>query len=170
MEELARHARQQQRAFFEQGFLNLTVEQRHVFDTVKAAVDDPSRDRGRLCFLNAPGGTGKTYTYAVIMAYYRAQGKIVLPVASSGIAAQLLEGGKTAHSRFKIPVQGLSGSSTCKIHKHTPLADLIKASSLIIWDEAPMTHRYVWVCRVLATRDLGSTCMALCCPDIASRH
>ena len=30
--------------------------------------------------------------------------KIALAVASSGIAAELLEGGRTAHSCFKIPI------------------------------------------------------------------
>ena len=34
-----------------------------------------------------------------------AQGKIALCVASSGTASLLLEGGRTAHSTFKIPLQ-----------------------------------------------------------------
>ncbi|OMO61834.1 DNA helicase PIF1, ATP-dependent [Corchorus capsularis] len=61
-------------------------------------------------------------------------------VASSGIASQLLPGGRTAHSRFRLPLR-VDESSTCKIFKRTELASLIQATSLIIWDEAPMIHR-----------------------------
>jgi hypothetical protein len=34
----------------------------------------------------------------------RSRGEIVLTVASSGIAALLIPGGRTAHSRFGIPI------------------------------------------------------------------
>ena len=44
----------------------------------------------------------------------RAQGKIALCVASSGIASLLLEGGRTAHSTFKIPLK-VNDTSTCNI-------------------------------------------------------
>jgi hypothetical protein len=43
----------------------------------------------------------------------RADNGIALAVASSGIAALLLEGGWTVHSRFKIPVNGINDLSTC---------------------------------------------------------
>jgi ATP-dependent DNA helicase PIF1 len=63
---------------------------------------------------------------------------IVLLMASSGIAALLLEGGCTAHSRFKIPVAGLCGSSVCYVPLNSPQAALIRAARLIVWDEAPI--------------------------------
>ncbi|CAI0422978.1 unnamed protein product [Linum tenue] len=66
--------------------------------------------------------------------------KIGVLVASSGIAATLLPKATTAHSRFKIPLT-LDTTSTCPIKKGTHLAELIGEASLIIWDEAPMTHR-----------------------------
>ena len=40
----------------------------------------------------------------IILANIRSQQKIVLAVASSGIAANLLDGGRTAHSTFKLPL------------------------------------------------------------------
>ncbi|XP_028092911.1 uncharacterized protein LOC114293082 [Camellia sinensis] len=57
------------------------------------------------------------------------------------IAALLLPGGRTAHSRFKIPIN-LDEFSSCSINQQTELAKLIQEASLIIWDEAPMYHRY----------------------------
>ncbi|XP_077251766.1 uncharacterized protein LOC143890990 [Tasmannia lanceolata] len=85
----------------------------------------------------------KTYVYRTLIARLRSEGKIVLAIASSGIAALILQGGRTAHSRFEIPII-LEENSTCGIHQGTQLAELIKQTSLIIWDEAPMHHRHAF--------------------------
>ncbi|XP_058741129.1 uncharacterized protein LOC131613479 [Vicia villosa] len=58
-----------------------------------------------------------------------------------GIASLLLPGGKTTHSRFKIPVPCLE-SSICYIEKKIDLAGLLKVTNLIIWDEAPMANKF----------------------------
>jgi hypothetical protein len=71
----------------------------------------------------------------------RAQGKIVLCVASSGIAALLLIGGRTAHSVFKIPIP-VHDQSLCNFTKNSLIADLIRATDLIIWDEVPMQDKF----------------------------
>ena len=97
---------------------------------------------GQSFFLHGPGGTGKTYVYNTLCHYLRGQGKIVLCAASSGIAALLLIGGRTAHSFFKIPIK-IHESSTCCIGKHTDLAELICITDLVIWDEAPMLHCHI---------------------------
>ncbi|CAN1274858.1 ATP-dependent DNA helicase PIF1 [Linum perenne] len=70
-----------------------------------------------------------------------AEKKVVLCVATSGIAALLMTGGRTAHSRFHIPID-CDSTSTCHIQLQSPLADLIRDTSLIIWDEAPMAHKH----------------------------
>ncbi|CAN1256871.1 ATP-dependent DNA helicase PIF1 [Linum perenne] len=101
--------------------------QRTAHDAVVSAL---SSSNGKLFFLYGHGGTGKTYF----------EGKIALVVASSGIAATLLPGGVTAHSRFRIPLD-VDSTSTCTIKKGTSLARLMKSASLIVWDEAPMVHR-----------------------------
>ena len=77
----------------------------------------------------------------VIAARIRSEGGIVICVASTGLAAQNLEGGRTAHSRFKIPIDILE-DSTCSIKAQSSLAKLIKMSKLIIWDEVFSCHRY----------------------------
>ena len=53
------------------------------------------------------------------------KGDIVLTVALSGIASLLLPNGRTAHSKVAIPV-----------------AELLKETKIIIWDEVPMAHKY----------------------------
>ncbi|XP_016192549.1 uncharacterized protein LOC107633431 [Arachis ipaensis] len=91
-------------------------------------------------FVDGPGGSGKTFLYRAIIAELRNKGHIILITASSGIAATLLPGGRTAHSRFKIPINA-EPSSICNISKQSNLAKLIRQTTAIIWDEAPMTNK-----------------------------
>ncbi|CAN0898467.1 ATP-dependent DNA helicase PIF1 [Linum grandiflorum] len=116
---------------------SLNEHQQKAHDAVMESLDNNS---GKLFFLYGHGGTGKTYLYNCILSKVRSQRKIALVVASSGIAATLLPGGVTAHSRFKIPIE-VDHSSTCMIKKGTALAQLIQETTLIVWDEAPMVHR-----------------------------
>ena len=65
----------------------------------------------------------------------RATNQVALAAASSDIAALLLDGGKTAHSLFRLPLNP-DAYSTCDITNESEHA------ALIVWDEAPMAHRY----------------------------
>ncbi|XP_075489443.1 uncharacterized protein LOC142528282 [Primulina tabacum] len=65
---------------------------------------------------------------------------IALATTTSGVAASILPGGRTAHSRFKIPID-LHEESYCTISKQTGLAELLHVTRLIIWDEAPVAKR-----------------------------
>jgi hypothetical protein len=56
-----------------------------------------------LFFVCGHGGTGKTFFWNAILTHLRSRQKIVLAIASSGVALLLLPKGRTAHSRFKIP-------------------------------------------------------------------
>nr|CAG8536686.1 12222_t:CDS:2 [Entrophospora candida] len=73
----------------------------------------------------------------------RLDGHIALAIASSGIAALLLPGGRTAHSRFRISIN-LNEDSTCSISRGSDTALLLQRTSLIIWDEALMMYRYAF--------------------------
>jgi len=77
----------------------------------------------------------------------------VLPVASSGIAFLLLLGGRTAHSRFKIPID-LHDELTCNITQQMQVVELVRKVDLIIWDEAPMMHRRAFKVVDRTLRDL----------------
>lgn len=91
-------------------------------------------------FVDGPGGTGKTFLYRALLASLRSDGHIAIATATSGIAATLLPGGRTTHSRFKIPLI-LEASSTCSISTQSDLAELIRLAVVLIWDEAPMVNR-----------------------------
>jgi len=64
-----------------------------------------NNNEGKILFLDAPGGIGKHFLINLLLAKVRYGGKIALAVASSGIAATLLVGARTAHYTFKLPLK-----------------------------------------------------------------
>ena len=62
---------------------------------------------------------------------------MALAVASSGIAALLLDRGRTFHSRFRASLSPMPGQSL-NITMQSSLAKLIRHATLIVWDESPM--------------------------------
>ncbi|GKB15347.1 ATP-dependent DNA helicase PIF1-like protein [Tanacetum coccineum] len=102
---------------------------------------------------NLDNRIGKTFLYKTIIARIRSTRMIVLAVASFGIASLLLPGGRTAHSRFVIPLE-LMEKNTCGIKQNTHLAELMQEVKLIIWDEAPMTQRYAFEALDKTLRDI----------------
>jgi hypothetical protein len=115
------------------------TDQAACFEAITSTIDN--NPASAHFFVQGPAGTGKTFLYRGLCHYYRGKGQIVLCVASSGIASLLLPGGTTAHSRFKIPLD-ISEQSTCGVSKSSDLANLLQRTSLIIWDEVPMQHKY----------------------------
>ena len=111
--------------------------QRGVYNAVMESVDGQSK----IFFLHSAGGCGKTFVCNTIAAAVRAQGKIALCVASSGIASLLLEGGRTAHSTFRIPLQ-VNETSFCNIGRNSHMFQVLQQASIIIWDEVPMQHKF----------------------------
>ena len=92
---------------------SLNSDQREAFHTIMKAVHNGNYTP-RVFSLNAPGGCGKTFCIEALLSTVRGIGKIALAVASSGIVAELLEGGRTAHSWFKIPIP-INESSMCSV-------------------------------------------------------
>ena len=94
--------RVQEQVLFDTMRERLNEKQVASFNAIVAAVapheqDPQQQEPSDAFFLHGPAGTGKTFLYNCLCSHFRAQGKIVLCVASSGIAAQLLPGGRTAH-------------------------------------------------------------------------
>ena len=118
-------------------FTTLNTEQRAGFDEILSHV---VTNTSQIFFVDGPGGTGKTYLYKALLAKVRSLGKIAIATATSGIAASIMPGGRTAHSRFKNPIR-ITDTSTCNFTKESGTGKLLKRTSLIIWDEVAMTKR-----------------------------
>ncbi|CAI9259203.1 unnamed protein product [Lactuca saligna] len=71
----------------------------------------------------------------------------------TGIVSLLLGSGRIVHSKFNIPID-FSNSYACNIRKHTMLVELLKHTSIVIWDEAPMSDRRCFECLDRSLRDI----------------
>jgi hypothetical protein len=115
----------------------LNEDQLSIYKQIMSTATGPT---GEVFFVSGHGGTGKTFLWNAIITALRGDDHIVLAVASSGVASLLLPGGRTAHSRFRIPLE-VNERSMCNMSRGTNLAELVEKATLILWDEAPMTHR-----------------------------
>ena len=109
----------------------LTKEQRLIFDSV---IESFESSDGQLFFIDAPGGSGKSFTANCIMNHVRMSNSLVLACASSGIAATVLKGGSTAHNKFQLPID-LSEDTVCDVRPGTARFKLIADTRMVIWDE-----------------------------------
>ncbi|UYV74016.1 hypothetical protein LAZ67_11001852, partial [Cordylochernes scorpioides] len=126
-------------AFVRINLPKLVLKQRTAYDTIINAISNKSCG---LYFLDAPGGTGKTFLISIILATIRSQNNIALALASSGIAATLLDGGRTAHSALKLSLNmQVIETPTCNISKYSGMGKVLSTCQLIIWDECTMAHK-----------------------------
>jgi hypothetical protein len=118
--------------------LLLSVQQQAAVDEVLASVQHQAGFNVFGLFSSA--GTGKTLFANYLACQLRSQGRVVLCVAASALAASLLEGGHTAHHALHIPIPA-NDSSYCSF----TLAEkfIIKNADLVIWDEASMISNTV---------------------------
>ncbi|KAG5596940.1 hypothetical protein H5410_038172 [Solanum commersonii] len=131
----------------------LNAEQKRAYDIILERVY--SKKSGAF-FIDGPGGTGKTFLYRALLAAIRTKGCIALATASSGVAASILPGGRTTHSRFKISID-IDENFTCNISKQSSLATLIQDSKLIVWDEVSMAKKNTIEALDTLLKDLTNT-------------
>ncbi|XP_055939706.1 ATP-dependent DNA helicase pif1-like isoform X2 [Argiope bruennichi] len=146
-------------SYIETNVPNLTDDQRLAFEKITSAV---FTETGGISFLDAPGGTGKTYLINLLLAKIRQRNLIALAVASSGIAAALLTGGRTAHSVFKLPINlSFVENPVCNISRSSDRAKLLKKCKLNVWDECTMTHKLALEALNTAMQDIfqNNKCM-----------
>ena len=119
---------------------SFTNAQSIIFNSILNAVNG----NGNKCFfIDGPGGSGKSYILNTRIAYLKNNKINVLPVAWTGIAANLLEDGKTVHTAFKLPLN-IHEQTTCNIYPNTNNGVFLKNVQVIIWDEITMTSKYAF--------------------------
>ena len=104
---------------------------------------DPSLvSRGCLGLGYSDYGCGKTFLYNTLIAQLRHEKRSVIACASTGIAALLLMGGRTAHRAFRIP-EDVSRDMPPRYAWETDDSKRIRDAEVLIIDEVSMLHRDV---------------------------
>lgn len=105
-------------------------------------IEDCLLNENQKCiFIDGPGGTGKSFVLNAIFHLFQAHKKTVCSMAFSGIAATILNYGRTMHNRFKFPLD-LNSNSRSGIEKKSKDAREILNTNLFIIDEAPMSPKF----------------------------
>lgn len=128
----------------------LNQEQLTIFSTIR---DQYNKGEQELLYIDGPGGTGKTFLLNTILHYFNSRSIPFISVASSGVAAQLLLGGTTAHSAFGIPLE-ISQNSMCSLSGRDKRSRRLQEAHVMVWDEASMAHRFAVECVDKALRHL----------------
>jgi ATP-dependent DNA helicase PIF1 len=116
---------------------NLNVERSEAYDEIMSAIENPN---GGLFFVDSPGVTVKTFLYRALLAKLHSQNKLVVVTTTSRVASSIISGGRTAHSRFKIPLT-IEDGCFCNFTKQSGTTKLLRQASLIIWGEMTMVQQ-----------------------------
>jgi ATP-dependent DNA helicase PIF1 len=81
---------------------SLNPEQMDAYEEIMSTIDS---DQGGRFSMDGPGGTEKTFLYRSLLATLQSPNKLAMATATSGIAASIMPGGRTARSHFKIPLK-----------------------------------------------------------------
>jgi len=116
-------------SYVQNSISKLMSEQKDIYDKIMHRVDN---NIGEIFFLDAPGGTSKTFVIKVSLASIRSKDEIALATTSSGITATLLAGGRTTHSALKLPLNFHSTETpTCNISKSSGMGKVLLQTIII---------------------------------------
>ena len=108
-------------------------------DYIKDLIVTSNRD-DFLIFLDAPRGTGKTFTLNVLVIWMIIQDLKVATSAASRIAPTLFYFGQTTYHRFKLFIAPHK-DSVCNFKKESDIGKFLSVIPLGIIDEGPMLHK-----------------------------
>jgi len=106
-----------------------------------AVLESVTNNQGHFFFIYAAGGCGKTFLCNTIATEIKRRDQVALCVASSGIAAFLLDGGRTSYLCFKIPLS-IHKDSVTRLKRNSYMFSVLQQTKVIIWDEVPMQYKY----------------------------
>ena len=85
-----------------------------------------------------PGGTGKTKLIQLLLKKLRGLSMIAVATATTGIGSTLLTGGRTVHTKVKLPIQLEMGVTKCSIQETSALAEMVRRMKFMVIDEVTM--------------------------------
>lgn len=132
-------------------FEQLTSDQKNIYKEIESRLE--RRRNGALAkdanlvYIDAPGGTGKTYLLNTIIREMTKREFNVIAVAHTGVASVLLHNGRTAHSMFNLPLNIDDDEKPyCDIRKGSDKATTIREVDMIIIDEISTVSKHHLEC------------------------
>ena len=127
-------------------------EQYHVFSSILQALRHPQSSSVSCFHINGPAGCGKTFVCSALLLHERLHQRVALACATTGVASINYVHGFTGHSLFAFPAEFddtiISGprieSKYMEIlidGKTNRRLELIRAATLLVWDELSMLRR-----------------------------
>jgi MinD superfamily P-loop ATPase len=106
-----------ERQQYEIMYSTMNPEQRNLINTLSNELKDiKNKNTAKCYFIDAPGGTGKTFCLNAFIHLCLSKELNIIVTAATGAASNLLRRGRTSHSQFKFP----SKSSYCRFHERKP--------------------------------------------------
>eukprot|EP00439_Symbiodinium_sp_Y106_P071489 s675_g12.t2 len=87
-----------------------------------------------ICFVDGPGGSGKSFLFVAFLHYVRGRGEIAAACAWC-LAATLLPGGRTRHARFGFSVPLPREDVPWSVIAATGRGQVLIQSCAVVWDE-----------------------------------
>ena len=125
--------------FYKANYPLLNQDQQQVLIYIRDLIVIKNRD-GVLIFLDAPGGTGKTFNLNIIVTLMITENLKVATSDASGIPATLLFLGQNTHHRFNLPLTPHK-DSVCNFKKESDTGYFLSDISPSIIDEGPMVNK-----------------------------
>jgi ATP-dependent DNA helicase PIF1 len=134
---------QQHKERFEEMNARMNTDQKRISETLIESLKNLDDINLPKCFfLDAPGGTGKTFTLNTFISYVLALKIPTIVTGYSGVASNLLINGRTCHSQFKFPLnQDTKDCNTGNLKAREKLGKQLFEAKVIIIDEGPMLSR-----------------------------
>ena len=96
----------------------------------------------RMHFLTGKAGRGKSFVVNAAISKARSLGRIAVVCGTTALCVSNIEGGRTAHSMFSIPVTDDYSGVESQLQDDTcnSRADYLREAAFIVWDELPMAN------------------------------
>lgn len=119
----------------------MTTDQHSIYSILHTDIyGDPSPSSSHLHFLTGKAGRGKSFIIKALVAEARSMGEVVVVAGTTALSTSDIDGGRTAHSTFKLPVTDDNIGVTSSIESHSARADFLRHATFIVWDELPMAN------------------------------
>ena len=120
---------------------SMSPDQRLIYDALHTDIySNPSTSSPHLHFLTGKAGRGKSFIVKTLVAEARSMGEVVVVAGTMALSTSDIDGGRTVHSMFKLPVTEDNVGMISSIEPHSARADFLRRAAFIVWDELPMAN------------------------------